>query len=209
MSKFILTAPALAIAATAAPASAQDMPWTGFYVGASGAFVDTNSDWTGANIYQTVVDGGEGSFTLVPHNDPIAEKLSNNEIGGGGRIGFNWQSGSFVIGAEADATFFGFDKAWARTIPAASYTLRSHASNLETVRARAGFAAGSALLFVTGGAAFSNLKHELSATDMSQVIVDGGEGSSTIGAATGNLAASAKSDTGWTVGGGGELQGDR
>ncbi|HYD23721.1 MAG TPA: outer membrane beta-barrel protein [Croceibacterium sp.] len=205
MSKFGLTAPVLALAATAAPASAQDTTWTGFYIGAHGATADTNAEWTGTNIYQTV-DGAEGGFTVVPHSDAIAHELSNAEIGGGGRIGFNWQAGSFVLGAEADATLYDFDRSVTRTMPAASYTLRSRASHLETVRARAGVSTGRVLLFLTGGVAFSNLRHSLAATDMSQVVIDGGEGGSSAGAATANLAAAGKTGTGWTVGGGGEVQ---
>jgi outer membrane immunogenic protein len=206
MSRLIVTAPVLALAAAAAPACAKDMPWSGFYVGVNGGAVDTQSDWKGSNVYQTVLDGGEGALSLVPHNDTIAAKQSHNEIGGGGRVGFNWQAGTLVLGAEADATFFSFNRNTTNTSAAASYTLHSHASNLETVRARAGVGFGQAMIFATGGVAFSNLKHSLAATDMSQVIVDGGEGGQAIGAATANLADASSSDTGWTVGGGAEVR---
>jgi opacity protein-like surface antigen len=227
MSKFIVTAPVLALAATAVPAYAQEMPWTGPYVGAHGAFVDTQTKWNGSNIYQTV-DGGEGSFTLVHHTDTIADKLSHGEPGGGGRIGFNLQTGQVVLGAEADVTFFSFDRAKTSTSAAATYTVMSHASNLETVRARLGLAVGKAMIFATGGVAFSNLRHSLAAADRSQVIVDGGEGALTIapaGAAAGaaravagavccstvqtttnNLADSARTRTGWTAGGGAQYK---
>ncbi|HEY7808702.1 MAG TPA: outer membrane beta-barrel protein [Croceibacterium sp.] len=206
MSRFIVTAPVLALAATAAPAYAQDMSWTGFYVGVHGAFVDTKPTWTGHNIYQTVVDGGEGNLTLMPHDDTITARGHHTDPGGGGRVGFNFASGGFVIGGEADATFFGYTRNITNTSASATYTLHSHASSLETVRARAGVAFGPAMLFATGGVAFSNLRNTLTATDMSQVIVDGGEGASTIGPATANLADSRKVNTGWTVGGGGEVR---
>jgi outer membrane immunogenic protein len=204
--RFIVTAPVLALAATAAPACAQDMPWTGFYAGVHGAAVDTQPTWTGHNIYQTVTDGGEGSFTVVPHNDTITAKPSHNELGGGGRVGFNFDTGGLVIGAEADATFFSYNRHVTNTSAAASYTLHSHASNLETVRARAGIGFGQAMIFATGGVAFSNMRNSITATDMSQVVIDGGEGGSTIGPATANLADSHKAKTGWTVGGGGEVR---
>lgn len=208
MSRFIVTAPVLALAATAAPAyaDAPPMTWTGFYVGIHGGFVDTNPEWHGHNIYQTVVDGGEGSLTLMPHTDTIAAKPSHSEFGGGGRLGYNFQAGSVVFGLEADATLFSYTGSVTSTSPLATYTLTSHASNLETLRARAGFAFGNALIFGTGGLAWSNLHHTLMATDHSQVIVDGGEGGHTIGAATANLADAAKNHSGWTAGGGGELR---
>lgn len=205
MSKIVVTAPVLALAAAAAPAYAQDMTWTGPYGGVHGGFVDVQPTWTGHNIYQTV-DGAEGTFTVVPHDDAIAARLSHNQAGGGAQIGFNFDAGGFVIGAEADATFFSFTQTYTNTASAATYTLRSHASNLETVRARAGVKFNQAMLFVTGGAAFSNIRHTITATDQSQTIIDGGEGAQTIGSATANLAAAGKTDTGWTVGGGGELR---
>jgi outer membrane immunogenic protein len=227
MSRFIVTAPVLALAAAAVPAYAQEMPWTGPYAGANGAFVDTQTKWNGSNIYQTV-DGGEGGFTLVHHTDTIAKKLSHGEPGGGARVGFNLQTGQVVLGAEADVTLFSFDRAKTSTSAAAAYTVMSHASNLETVRARLGVSLGKAMIFATGGVAFSNLRHSLVAADRSQVIVDGGEGALTIapaGAAAGaaravagaiccstvqtttdNLADTGRTRTGWAAGGGAEFR---
>jgi outer membrane immunogenic protein len=205
VSKLILTAPVLAIATAATPAYAQDSTWTGFYVGAHGAIVDTDTEWLGTNIYQSI-DGGEGGFTATQETDPISANPGGSEIGGGGRIGFNWQAGNFVLGAEADATLFDFEGAATGGPAGATYTVMSEASNLETVRARAGVAFGPAVIFATGGVAFSNLKHTLTATNVSEVLVDGGEGGTTIGTSTANLSATADSGTGWTIGGGGEVQ---
>jgi outer membrane immunogenic protein len=202
--KYVLTAPVLALAATATPAQAQDFNWTGFYVGAHGAWVDTDADWTGQSIYQTV-DGGEGSFTTASQTVPISESLSGSEFGGGGRVGFNWQAGALVLGAEADATFFGFTESVTRTSGGTTYTLVSDASDLETIRARAGLAMGRALIFATGGVAFSGLDHSLSATNVSEIVIDGGEGGDTVGTQTANLLATTSTGTGWTIGGGGEV----
>lgn len=206
MSKYMLTAPAVVLAAAATPASAQSIDWTGFYVGAYGALADTDPQWDGASVYQTVIDGGEGTFTTELETVDFAEEPSGSEIGGGAKIGFNWQAGSFVFGAEADATFFDFDGAVTATNAAGTYTVLSSASNLQTVRARAGLAFGSAMIFATGGAAFSNLKHTLAASNTSEVVIDGGEGGETVGTSTQTLGATAGSDTGWVLGGGGEVK---
>jgi outer membrane immunogenic protein len=205
VSKLIMTAPALALATAATPAYAQDFTWTGFYVGAHGAIVDTDPEWTGTSIFQSV-DGGEGGFTVTPVSVPISETPGSSEIGGGGRIGFNLQAGSFLFGAEADATLFDFDGVATATQGGTTYTVASHASNLETVRARAGVVFGSAMLFATAGAAFSNLDHTLTATNVSEVLIDGGEGGTTVGTQTANLSATADSGTGLVLGGGGELR---
>jgi outer membrane immunogenic protein len=205
LSKLIMTVPALALATTAAPAYAQDATWTGFYIGAHGAMVDTDPEWTGTSIFQSV-DGAEGGFTVTSVSVPIAEDPGGSEVGGGGRIGFNLQAGNFVFGAEADATLFDFDGSATTTQGGSTYTVSSHASNILTARARAGVAFGSAMVFVTGGAAFSHLQHDLTATNVSEVVIDGGEGGSTVGTTTANLAASADSGTGLALGGGGELR---
>ncbi len=204
MSRLIVTAPILALAATAVPAHAEDSPWTGLYVGGHGGFIDTSSEWKGTNTYQTVVDGGEGNLSTVAHNDAIVAKQSHSEAGAGGHLGYNFQSGSMVFGAEADFTLFGFTRNTTNTTTDATYTLHTRASDLETIRLRAGYAFDKVLIFATGGVAFSNLKHSLSATDASQTIVDGGEGGPTIGDATANLFDKSSASTGWTIGGGAE-----
>jgi outer membrane immunogenic protein len=205
VSKLIMTAPALALATAATPACAQDINWTGFYIGAHGAMVDTDPEWTGTSIYQSV-DGAEGGFTVTSVSVPIAENPGGSEIGGGGRVGFNVQAGSFLFGAEADATLFDFDGMATGTQGGSTYTVASSASNIITARARAGVVFGSAMLFATAGAAFSNLDHALTATNVSETVIDGGEGGSTVGTSTANLAAAADSGTGLALGGGGELR---
>jgi opacity protein-like surface antigen len=235
MSKLVLTAPVLALATAATPAYAQTYDWTGFYVGVHGALVDSDADWDGTNISQTV-DGGEGGFTVTQQNDPISESLGGSEFGLGGRIGFNFQAGAFVLGAEADATFFDLSDVAMSTTGGATYTVRTDVSDVETIRARAGVTFGSAMLFVTGGVAFSDLEHTLLATNVSEILVDGGEGGGggslsktanlliagdnaprwvlggtsgggdTIVTTTADLSDRADSGTGWTVGGGGELR---
>lgn len=204
MSKYILTAPVLALAATASPAQAQDVSWAGFYIGAHGALVDTQSDWSGESIFQTI-DGGEGGFTTTQSTVPIVADLSGSEIGGGGRIGFNFQAGSVVFGAEADATFFGRTESMTSTQAGTTYTLTSHASDLQTVRARAGLAFGRAMIFATGGFAFGGVDHTLSATNVSEVLIDGGEGGTTVGTEMANLFATGETEDGWAIGGGGEV----
>lgn len=205
MSKLVFTAPVLALATAATPAYAQTYEWTGFYVGVHGALVDSDADWDGANISQTV-DGGEGGFTVTPQSDPISETLGGSEFGLGGRVGFNFQAGAFVLGAEADATFFDQSDVATSTTGGATYTVRTDVSDVETIRARAGVTFGSALLFVTGGVAFSDLEHTLLANNDSEILVDGGEGGTDVATVTADLADSADSGTGWTVGGGGELR---
>ena len=205
MSKLLLSAPVLALATTATPAYAQEFNWSGFYIGANAALVEGDSEWTGTSIYQSV-DGAEGGFTISSTSVPITQNPDSSEFGGGGRLGFNLQTGSFVVGAEADVTVFDFDAVAGATQGGSTYTVASSASNIETIRARAGVAFGPVMIFATAGAAFSNLKHTLVATNVSEVVIDGGEGGSTVGTTTANLGSTIDVDTGLALGGGGEFR---
>jgi outer membrane immunogenic protein len=198
-----------ALIAPATPLLAQNSQWNGFYAGLNIGLVHARPDWSGANIHQTaeiVSSTGSSStgdtFSFGTDTDTIRDNHATSGFGGGARLGFNHQLGNFVLGAEADATMLDLNGTVSVTRPAASYQLRTHASNLETARARAGIAFGRGLLFATGGAAFSNLRQTITATDQSQVGVNGSTGISIV---TSALSATARRRSGWAVGGGGEF----
>src|SRR5207342_2417419 len=143
---------AMAIATTASgSAAAADLPrgpapyypppasvynWTGFYAG-----LNLGYEWgkvTNSNI------------------DPSG-------VAGGGQIGYNWQVGQFVFGAEtdlqgsaADDTFapYKFSNPW-----------------FGTLRGRAGFAINNMLLYGTFGLAYGDLKGEFLGLDESKTLV--------------------------------------
>jgi outer membrane immunogenic protein len=199
----------LALFAPTTPLLAQNNPWNGFYAGIDGGLAHVRPDWSGANVHQTAeITSSTGSsstgdtFSFGTDTDTIRDRHAATGFGGGARLGFNRQLGNFVLGAEADAAVLDLNGTVSVTQPAASYRLRSHASNLETLRARAGIAFGPALLFATGGAAFTNLTHTITATDQSQTGVNGQTGISIV---TSNLSATARPHGGWAVGGGGEF----
>jgi outer membrane immunogenic protein len=124
--------------------------WTGFYVGlnAGGKWI-TNSD-------ETVTVGGT-TFTLGGNNDSswIA----------GGQVGYNWQApGSlwvFGIEGDIDAQDFHRDRVLGTAIgpfiPGDAFSFESKWQ--ASIRGRIGYAAWDrALLYVTGGVAFTQLK---------------------------------------------------
>jgi outer membrane immunogenic protein len=130
--------------------------WTGFYAGLNAGWGWRNDDeesvfiapGPGVVIPGTLVfpDNGDGGFT------------------GGGQIGYNWQFGSFVVGAEADIQ-------WADTdenenvafIPATGFAgtfvpgvFDSNAPEWwGSVRARLGVAFDRVLVYATGGLAYT------------------------------------------------------
>lgn len=141
----IASAPAIAADLGAAPYTKAPAPvvavynWTGFYIGAMGGYANENSSGIGTL---------SGGFA-------------------GGTAGYNWQTGNFVLGIEADA-------AWADIgatvgfppIIAASYRIR----DTGTVRGRIGYAVNQILFYGTGGYAWADSR--LSATVLGLTIAD-------------------------------------
>ncbi|MGO4704147.1 outer membrane protein, partial [Microvirga sp. 2MCAF38] len=114
--------------------------WTGFYVGVNAGF-----GWNSSN----------DDNVFVPGVGFVGNGGSNGGFVGGGQIGYNYQVGQFVIGAETDLQYadlghrnndvfvgtFGFNN-------------KSSDNYFGTVRVRAGYAFDRALIYATGGFAY-------------------------------------------------------
>ena len=168
--KRVLLASVGILALSAAAASAADIPrrvaprpapvvvsqaynWTGGYVGLYGGY-----GW-GSNGFTSPVS--TGNFDL---SGGVA----------GGTIGYNYQVNQAVFGLEGDFGWSGIKGS--TNCGGLNCETRNHW--LSTVRGRVGYAADRFMPYVTGGAAFGDIK------------ADAGFGSET------------KTRTGWTVGGG-------
>ncbi len=79
---------------------------------------------------------------------------------GGGQLGYNWQDGNLVFGAETDIQ-------GANVVGRKIYDVPGYAPSrtdvdvgyFGTVRARLGYAAGHALFYATGGLAYGNVNY--------------------------------------------------
>ena len=154
MKRFTLAACAgLLVAAMALPSFAADMPRPAFKAPSS----DAPWNWT---WFYVGINGGYG-FGL------------SNWANVGGTIGYNLQTGLRVWGAEAD-----IDASWIKRTDA---TICCETKNdwLATARGFIGYAFGCWLPFLTGGAAFGDIK-------MTPV----------------GFPSESKTNIGWTVGGG-------
>jgi len=120
---------------TKAPIYAAPYNWTGFYLGINGGGGWGTSSWTAGT--------GSNSF---------------NTSGGvvGGTIGYNWQMNQVVFGLEGDLDWSGISG----TTTAVPCTTSCETRNdwLGTARGRIGYAFDRFLPYVTGGAAFGNIK---------------------------------------------------
>jgi len=167
--------------------------WTGCYIGgnvgaasARGRFATTFDSGTHLSA-QTNLDrvdaAGTGSHRAT-------------SLIGGGQVGCNVQAGAFVLGAEGDFSGLATRPSITGTgvlTTGDSFSITNSLKNdwLATARGRAGFAIGSSLIYVTGGAAFSELHY-------SQVYTD------TLGGPTTGGFNVSHTKTGWTIGGGWE-----
>ena len=142
---------ALAAVATASLAQAADIPgrraavapapsyaaapplftWTGFYVG-----VNAGYGFSGKNSASYT---GDAAYLAQGANVPRSYGLKRNGFVGGGTVGYNIQSGSFVGGVEADLNASGAsNKTQAVIAPNATGTASGRLGAFGTVRARAG-----------------------------------------------------------------------
>jgi outer membrane immunogenic protein len=173
-------APRYTKAPMAAPVAVYN--WTGFYVGGNLGY-----GWRDTDVSLYTLGGVP---ILLP---PASTGQRVDGFIGGGQVGYNWQTGMWVFGIEADAawrngsstTTFAFPNAPLNDVT----TFNTKETWLATVRPRAGVAVNNWLLYVTGGAAFEGLQHTVTENRTS---VAGGIRSYT----------SDDARVGWTVGAG-------
>lgn len=148
--KFLIaasTAGALAMASGAAFAAdpvEAGYDWSGFYFGAHFGYggADVSGDFDLSDGAGDFVLDTSGSFDLDPEG-----------ILGGAQAGFNWQTGNFVLGVEADVSFTDWDDDLSN---ADLETVSVDTDFLATLRLRAGFAADNLLFYATAGAAITD-----------------------------------------------------
>lgn len=142
---------------TKAPAYEPPFSWTGFYAGINGGYGFGNSTWD-------VLGVGSTDFNV---SGPVV----------GGTLGYNWQTGPVVLGLEGDLDWSGI-KGTSTSAVCALGSCETRNNWLGTTRGRIGYAFGRIMPYVTGGAAFGDIKS-----------------STALGSAT-------ETRVGWTLGGG-------
>jgi outer membrane immunogenic protein len=136
-----ILATGLAAAGSAAAADLRPAPYAP--IAQSGLY-----NWSGA--YAGLNLGYEwGSVTNSPINP--------SGLAGGGQVGYNWQNGQFVFGAETDLQFTGADDTFA--------PFKFSNPWFGTLRGRAGIAFNNVLLYATLGLAYGDLRAESAGLD--------------------------------------------
>jgi outer membrane immunogenic protein len=137
--------------------------WTGFYVGLNAGYAWGKSDPS------LILSPSSPPFGLFPNTEP-APALSPRGFIGGGQIGYNWQTGQWVFGAEVD--FSGINAKTDATVSpffigkgSDSVTWASRYDWLFTARLRGGYlVAPNWLLYVTGGLAVTQVRDSVTCT---------------------------------------------
>ncbi|WP_128967863.1 outer membrane protein [Bradyrhizobium guangdongense] len=145
------------------PLAAAAYNWTGLYIGVNGGWAFSSSG-TGDLVASDPLLAPAIAAGGVPTN-----RDAKHQGGfGGGQIGYNWQMNQFVFGLEADIQGADIGRTNATFFPGGggivpiNNTARDHIDWFGTARARLGFAANTALFYVTGGAAFGGVQSSVS-----------------------------------------------
>lgn len=117
-----------------APYAAPAFTWTGFYVGAHGGYAWGESTGHNAFFLDNIKADTDGGF-------------------GGLQAGYNQQLGNVVLGLEIDASYGDISGNFG--VPPGG-TISGSIDWMGTIRARAGYAFGNILPYVTGGVAWAN-----------------------------------------------------
>jgi outer membrane immunogenic protein len=183
MKTFLLGTVGLVALSLSAPASAADLAarpytkapppmiapiydWSGFYIGANGGWGSARNCWDFVTPAGTFI-GAEGC---------------HDATGGtaGGQIGYRWQTGTFVVGLEAQGNWADFKGSNGSLLPPVGlFTNETKIDAFGLFTGQVGYAWNNALFYVKGGAAVTADRHRTFFTP------------------TGDLVATSNNDTRW------------
>ena len=147
---FLLAGVSGAMAGGGESYGAPRVDWTGLYVGAHVGY--------GWGNWDVDLSGSSGAIHYNDHFVPSRGSLDSGDGWLGGlQAGYNYQTGSLVLGLEADVSWTGMDASGRFTTVAPNFTTWDIDSELNvfgTVRTRLGFTTGSLLIYGTGGLAW-------------------------------------------------------
>ncbi len=169
-----LAAPALAAdlpvaMPTKAPAYVPAWSWTGFYLGAN-----LGGAWARASDTETATLGG-----AVIGVTQTSETLSG--VIGGGQVGYNWQTGNFVFGLEADVDGSSQNATGSFALPTGVISANDKITAFGTARGKLGWAADRWMFYVTGGFAWQSLSSNVTFTPTGGAVTGIGSNSTTRG----------------------------
>jgi outer membrane immunogenic protein len=172
----------------------QPVEWTGLYFGANAGYgwgrYSSNITFTGLTVVNAADLTAAGGPTELSGTRVKGSGSPSGAIAGG-QIGFNWQAGMFVFGAEIDGQWSGQENTFTVICgPNCTATESVKTSSLATGRGRFGLAFDWFMPYVTGGAAMINGLNNLTMS---------------IGGTTASFMPLSHTTLGWTAGAGVEV----
>jgi outer membrane immunogenic protein len=136
-----------------------------FALAATPSFADVPvHDWSGLNVgiladlgMQTANGPGAYGYEYGSYYGNV--DVTHFTGGGGAKIGYNWQMGHIVIGADFDWSIMGGTAQGCDY--EGYYCYKSKLDNYGTLRAKAGIAIDNGFFYATGGIAFVNRKDDV------------------------------------------------
>lgn len=200
---------------TKAPPIVAAPTWAGGYIGlnAGGAWGEGSPAFsdpftTAGNIF-AVCGAPAGAVVPAPVGGLSANCGRGSSFIGGGQVGYNWQSGTWVYGVEADGawqhlvnrsfTRFGSNPTGGAPMGSVANDtayLRSELNALGTFRGRIGYAPSTWMVYVTGGLAVGGVNNSVT-----EILAPG---NACVSAANCRLSVDDSIKAGWTVGAGAE-----
>lgn len=178
-------------AAAATPALAQQ--WTGGYIAGLGGFSRIPEGSDNVIVFDRNLDGvfdenittaaGANAFSpgfcIGAASSAVSSGGCTQDDSGadfGGRAGYDWQMGRFVIGAVGDVSFADHvDRVSAFSTTPAFYTFTRELNCVGGLRARAGVGGENVLFYGTGGAAWASLDHSFTTSNTVNTAVEDAE----------------------------------
>jgi outer membrane immunogenic protein len=160
--------------------------WSGYYAGINAGFGTSDKE----DIVTTGVLAGNIA-QIAANRRPGLVTNSRDGFLGGAQLGYNWQVGKIVYGIEADLDLTDLDHTTSFISTLNDRTdFKQKQTSLGTVRARAGYAVGNWMPYVTAGWAFGRYSNSVN------LISNVAPNATTFSGSQSGLA------TGWTAGAG-------
>jgi outer membrane immunogenic protein len=128
--------------------------------------------WTGVYL-----GGNIGGLSASKSISLVGVPLGSNSPSGliaGGQLGFNWQTGAWVFGVQADYDWANASASSVDTVFPAN-TDRARIRGLASVTGRFGYAMDRALIYVKGGGAWASDKYDSFVTATGAPVASGSE----------------------------------
>ena len=195
----VLTFAAACLVVLTGAGTADAQTWTGLYVGGSigggfkmggssetisfdtnldGAFADTVRTAAGVNAFSPGFCGG---LAMAPTPTSGCTQDDERSVDFGGRVGYDWQFGRFVVGGLVDISKSSLtDSVSAFSTTPAFYALTRETNFVTGFRGRAGIGTGRLLVYGTAGGAWASIDQTFTTSNVVNTFVP-------LGASAGDL----------------------